>query len=188
MQQKKSIVIALLLLMVIMQGYSQTIHLKTKELESISNLGIVHSEYDTISLGLYEEYYDIFKNEFTDGFSSAGIKNVMYIPEVLSFENIDKDEITKFCTDHGIDALLISKIYFLRTSFIYKSFLNLDDIEKPSMITGKPDIYFELKIFDQKGNNIIWTTHKVQTGNSSMVSPQWTINKGLKKTIKKLKK
>jgi len=107
MQQKKSIVIALLLLMVIMQGYSQTIHLKTKELESISNLGIVHSEYDTISLGLYEEYYDIFKNEFTDGFSSAGIKNVMYIPEVLSFENIDKDEITKFCTDHGIDALLI---------------------------------------------------------------------------------
>jgi len=56
------------------------------------------------------------------------------------------------------------------------------------MITGKPDIYFELKIFDQKGNNIIWTTHKVQTGNSSMVSPQWTINKGLKKTIKKLKK
>ncbi len=184
----RKILIFSILLMSVINIYTQDIKLKTAELNSISTLGIIYSEYDTINQGLYDPYFSVFRNEFKNNLTAAGIRKIVFIDDTISFESITNSEIKKICNQYNIDALLISKIYFLRLSFIYKSFLNLEMIEEPSMITGKPDISMELRIFNSHGELIIWTVDKVQTGNSSMVSPQWTINRSLKKNIKKIKK
>ncbi len=168
--------------------YSQNIRIKTLELNSISKIGISYSEYDTINQGFFNPYCTVFKNEFKNNLSNAGIKKIVFLDDTISFESIKKSDIENSCTKNNLDAFLISKIYFLRNSFIYKSLLNLEEIDKPSLITGKSDIYLELKIFDRNGELIVWTDTKVQTGNSSMVNPQWTINKGLKKTLKEFNK
>lgn len=187
MTRKAQILFSLILLTSV-NVHCQTIKIDSIGLNTISNLGIAYSEYDTINAGLYKPYYEVFQNEFLNILTNSGVKNISFTEVVISFESISESEIIEICKNQSLDAFLISKIYFLRNSFIYKSFLNLDEIEDPSMITGKADVYMELKIFNKFGQLMIWTTHKVQTGSSSMVSPKWTINKGLKKTIKKLNK
>ena len=185
---RKIIIITIILIVNDLIIFSQTVRLKTLELNSISTLGICYSEYDTINQGLYDSYFVVFKNVFKNNLSDAGIKKIVFLDDTVSFESLNKSDIENICTKNNLDAFLISKIYFLRNSFIYKSFLNLKEIEGPSMITGKPDIYMELKVFNRNGELILWTDTKVQTGNSSMVGPEWTINKGLKTTLKKIKK
>lgn len=186
---KKTLLLNIIVILVSSKiSYSQTILQKSIELKAIEKLGIIHSEYDSISAGLYSEFYTDFKTAFDKHLKSAGINDLHFISEVLSYEKIDSNAIKEICTKNDINALLITKIYFLRSSFIYKNFLNLSQIEKASMVTGKADIYIEIKIFDKNSKMVIWTSDKVQTGNSSMVSPNWTINRGIEKSIKKITK
>jgi hypothetical protein len=186
---KKVLLMSIIVILVSSKfSFSQTILQKSIELKAIDKLGIIHSEYDSISFGLYNEFYTDFKTAFDKNLKAAGIDNFHFISEVLSYEKIDSNAIKEMCTKNDIDALLITKIYFLRNSFIYKNFLNLKQIEKASMVTGKADIYIEIKIFDKNSKMVIWTSDKVQTGNSSMVTPNWTINKGIEKSIKKIAK
>lgn len=165
----------------------QTIIKKTIDLNSIGKIGIVRSEYDTISSGLFKDYYKVFENSFSKNLIASGVDSVGYLKDVFNFDTIERHMISQLCEDKNLDGLLITKIYFLSRAFIYKNFLNRNDLEGRSMFSGDADIYISIKIFDRTGNLTILTSHKVQTGNLSS-GPGGTINRGITKSIDKINK
>lgn len=169
-------------------AFCQEVLKKEIELNQIEKVNIFRTEYDSINAGLYKSYYEVFKKNFSDYLFEAGVKDIEFSPEIIKFESPDQEQILNITKNYQSEYLLVSKIFFLRRSFLYKSFLNIDKLEKTPMFAGNPDIFIAIRIYDKNGELVIWTTHKVLTGANSFADPEWTIEKGINNSIAKIKK
>jgi hypothetical protein len=155
----------------------------SKEYYNLNSLGFAHSEYDTISNGLYPGFYKIYSQAVSNTFSED-IKEIKYFNELFRFESIDTNKIKSFCLINNLDALLISKVYFLSRDFVYKGFLGLEKIYNPHLFQqGLFCFYVEIKMFDKYGNLILNSTATSLNGYDANKS----LTNGFKKALKKAK-
>ena len=66
-------------------SYGQQVILKTIELNSFENLGVVRSEYDYISAGMYNNYYKALESNYSIYLKDAGVKNLLFYVDVYAF-------------------------------------------------------------------------------------------------------
>jgi len=127
----------------------------SREYYNLNSLGFAYSEYDTISNGLYPGYYKIYTQAVNQTFHED-IKEINYYNELIRFESIDTIKIISLCERNKLDAILITKVYFLSRDFVYKGFLDLDKIYNPGLFQqGSFCFYVEIKLFGKSGNLIL---------------------------------
>jgi len=183
MKRLKTIVIILL-------GINSFIFCQEREYLSpkyndLNSLGYTYSEYDTISNGLYPEFYDILSQSVNEAFAED-FQQIKCLHKFVRIEHpIDTSEIKLLCRTNNVDAILITKIYFLSRDFVYKGFLNLENIYKPLLNPqGLFCFYVEIRIFDKNGDLVLNSSGVTYNGSNAKKS----LSNGFEKAIKKAKK
>lgn len=180
----RSFTIAILILV----GFNSVTNGQTKSYLSddfykINKLGYVYSEYDNISNGLYDKFYEIFSLAINNNFG-VDIKEIKNLNDTLSFELLDTLKIKSLQKENNLDAILITKVYFLSRDFIYKGFLGLDDIYNPKVMQQGPFCFYaEIKVFNNSSQVLLNSSAISLNGHNAKKS----LNNAFKKAMKKVK-
>ena len=181
MNKLKTTFIFLLVSIPSIKGISQPFILP--EYKEVKSLRFVHSEYDIITQGLYLKFYSDFTFAVRKTFENE-INGIKYFDKLIRCESIDTNQIINICREEGLDAFLVTRIYFFQRDFIYKSFLGLDHINKQKPFQqGAYPCYMEIKIFNKSGRLILWSESYPINGYTAKKS----ILAGLKKALEKAK-
>jgi hypothetical protein len=171
------------LIIVISANYGQNQRYLSDDYFDIKSIGFAYSEYDTISNGLYPDFYDIYKQAIKNAFIKD-IQEIKFFNELLKFEIIDTNKIVTLCSLNNLDAFIITKTYFLSRDFIYKGFLHLDEIYNPHLLQqGLYCFYVEIKIIDKKGKLVLNSTAITLNGYNAYKS----LRNGFRKAIENVK-
>lgn len=154
----------------------------------IKSLGLAYSEFDTISEGLYPNFTSLLQTSLINSFHDIGIDEVRLINQLVTTNSIDTANIITIMNENDFDAFLITKTFFLSRGFVYKGFLELDEIYKPKVMKpGNFDMYIELKVIDKSGRILFWDRAITITGTPS-VSVEYTLPRSISKCMKELRK
>lgn len=165
-------------------SFGQRISYLSNDYYNLNSIGLVHSEYDTISNGLYPKYYEIY-SEVVNEIFSEDIKEIENLDEILLTEPLDTFKIKSLCETNNLDAILVSKNYFLSRDFVYKGFLGLKKIYNPKIMQqGQYCFYVDIKILDKKGELILNSTALTLYGYNAKRS----LRNGIKRALKKAKR
>ena len=146
---------------------------KTNQREvKISEIGIIVSQPDSVSLMIFPELIEFMENILFNGINWSDNFKVKVISDSLNRISFDPDKntIRNICMEDTLDGLLISNLKFPYV----KHYMYIE------LFTQNYATIVELKLYDKKGNLILQTSHNTYEGNSypMLPGPGWTVKDG----------
>jgi len=124
---------------------------------------------------------NLYQSTLEDFFTKNSIQTSKYnLSSFESFEDIDKTEIIKLCSENGLDGFICGKIKY---KFVNNYYMYIP-------LGKSEDAYVEIQLYDKNGLSILHTKHNTSMGNSYMMPPkaEQTIRDGTLGALKQIMK
>src|ERR1039457_173487 len=103
----------------------------------VSNIGYLPLTNDSVLSKVYPKTNEIYKDEVNNTFKQKGISNLKYIEAIMDYDNPDIETVKSICKNNNMDALLISKLTFIRHITVGKTIVGTEVDSKLYDIFGK---------------------------------------------------
>lgn len=146
----------------------------------ISRVGYANLEGEAIVTKLFPQTSRVYSRTLTETFSNYNINEVIAAGHEFSVKDPDTAVIKKVCVEKGLNALLVTKIKFIRMSYtVY--FVP---------VSSNWDTEVEMKLFDSTGSLLLAVTHNTAKGNSYFTKPtaDRTIHDGIEGALTRIAK
>jgi hypothetical protein len=146
----------------------------------INTIGFTTLDGDSVVSKIFSETSNVFEKTVFETFHDYRLYDIKPIDTQLSIVNSDTSKIAKICQENNLDALVVSRLTFIHTTY------SVDFIP----VAKNYDTEVTMKLFDKSGKLIVAVSHNTYKGNSYMTAPtaRRTIHDGTEGAIRKMVK